>query len=125
MQHDRPCLTYNVHQHEFNKVLCDKLFCFNFNSMQYYVCRIHMLFVITSNCLCVYSFCSAEPLIIEHKIIVAATTNLIIKHNMLIIQGKLDVINMDTTYNFPCKRHLFKNLTFCTTSKGEVKLARN
>jgi len=78
MQHEHPCLIYIVHQHEFNKVLCDQLFCFNFNSMQYYVCRIHMLFVIISNCLCVYSFCPAEPLIIEHKIIVAATTNLII-----------------------------------------------
>lgn len=124
MQHDRPCLIYNVHEHEFNKMLCDQLFCFNFNSMQYYVCRIHMLFVITSNCLCVYSFCPEEPLIIEHKIIVAATTNLIIKYNMLLIQGKLDVIN-NGCYNFPCKRCLFKNLTFYNTSRGEVKLARN
>jgi hypothetical protein len=83
-----------------------------------------MLFVITSNCLCVYSFCPEEPLIIEHKIIVAATTNLIIKYNMLLIQGKLDVIN-NGCYNFPCKRCLFKNLTFYNTSRGEVKLARN
>jgi hypothetical protein len=57
---------------------------------------------------------------------VAAATNLGIQHEMLLIQGKLGAINtVDATYNFPCKRHLFKNITFCNTLRGEVKLARN
>jgi hypothetical protein len=106
MQHDRPCLIYNVHHHEFIKVLCGQLSCFNFNSVQYYVCRIHMLFVITSDCLYVYSFCPAEPLIIEHKIIAAATTNLSLKHNMFSIQGKLDVINSGCYLQFSLQKTL-------------------
>ena len=65
-----------------------------------------MLFVITSNCLCVYSFCPAELLFIEHKIIVTATTNLIIKHNMLLIQGKLDVVNSGCYLQFSLQKTL-------------------
>jgi hypothetical protein len=74
----------------------------------------------------VYSFCPAEPLVIEHKISVAAAIKLGIQHKMLVIQGILGAINrVDATYNFPCKRCLFKNITFYNTSRGEVKLARN
>jgi hypothetical protein len=74
--------------------------------MQYYVCGIHMLFVIASNCVCVYSFCPAEPLLTEHKIIVAATTKLSIKHNMLLIQGELDVINTGSYLQFSLQKTL-------------------
>jgi hypothetical protein len=55
-------------------------------------------------------FCPAEPSIIEHKIIVAAATNLIIQCNMLLIQGKLNVINSGFYLQFSLQKTLVKEL---------------
>jgi len=51
-----------------------------------YVC-VHFILLVSS-------FCPVDQLITEHKIIVAGTRKTAMKHKLLIIQEKLDVINM-------------------------------
>ena len=46
---------------------------FNFNNMKYSVCKIYLLFAVTSNCSYVYSFHPVEPLIIKHVISMATS----------------------------------------------------
>ena len=40
----------------------------NLNNVNYLLCQIYICLVFNANCVCVYSFCIVEPLIIEHVI---------------------------------------------------------
>ena len=50
---------------------------------------------------------SAQPLIIEHLVSIAAMSKTSIKHKMLSVQEKLDIINtVNCTEHFPHKKML-------------------
>lgn len=65
------------------------LFYFNFSN---YVCKVYVR-MCSFQIACV-QFCPVDQLNTEHMIIVAGTRKTGMKHKLLIIQEKLDVINM-------------------------------
>jgi len=65
----------------------------------------------------VYS-CSVEPLVIDHIISGAAASKTGVKHKLLSIQEKLNVIKtVKATENFCCRKSLSKGLHFYVNCK--------
>jgi hypothetical protein len=54
----------------------EELIYFIFNNVKHWVCKIYMFCVFTLNCLCEYSFCCVECLIVKHMISMAAISKL-------------------------------------------------
>jgi len=60
-------------------------------------------------CVCVYSRCCGEPLIINRVIDKQATISITgIKHKLLAVEKKLDIINTVDICSFPCTLKLQK-----------------
>ena len=78
------------------------------NMYTFYVCFKWSVCVCV--CVCVYSRCHGEPLIINHVIDKQATRSITgIKHKLLAVGKKLDIINtVDDTCSFPCTLKLLK-----------------
>lgn len=58
------------------------------------MCKIYIIFVFTSDCIYVYTFCPVDPWISEHKISMVTTQETGIECKLLEGQEKLDILNM-------------------------------
>jgi hypothetical protein len=79
-----------------------------FQKYEVFGVKIYVFLEFTSDCLCAYSFCPVAPLVVECVISMAAVSKTGIKHKLLSIQEKLDVMN--TMDAFLLKK---KSLRFC------------
>lgn len=102
---------YDVDRHGFNGT-CYGCTCFILNYWKYSLCKMYIPFVLASNgvFVCVYGRCCGEPLIINHVIDKQANRSKTgIKHKLLAVEKKLDIINtVDDTCSFPCTLKLLK-----------------
>jgi hypothetical protein len=88
VQHHGLCIVCVAEHHGID------VFYINFNNLQYSVWKIHVILVFTSNFLCLYSSCPVDLLITECVISMAAVSKTDMKHKLLSVQEKLDIVNV-------------------------------